>query len=329
MMLKACEVKKGFGLFTAYFTAFDRLLETYLPRLRAHFVACRLDSRLYLFDWLFTIFSRSLPIEANLRVWDLFFRDGESALILAALGIMRMYEEKLLVSDFDQLASFLTGPMPADMSPEELANAMRSFGLRKRTIRSVIAGSRREARAAEAGNQPASSFGKKQASPDAVRSPKASNASAHSPVNHTQSPTFSQHENLPSEKSGGHSLSNGSSRSLSSVSLDLGDGGEIWDLNMDDLRPANGLHRVATIANDLESGAKRSISEPSSDRLRRTSETPEPSSGRNGKTPFFTRLMLLQRQSSMEEWSSLVRSDFPRGDIEVPDGACSKFLFTH
>ncbi|KAL7064275.1 hypothetical protein AAHC03_05622 [Spirometra sp. Aus1] len=314
--------------FTAYFSAFDRLLETCLPRLHAHLLACRLDSRLYLFDWLFTIFSRSLPLEANLRVWDLFFRDGESALILAALGIMRMYEEKLLASDFDQLASFLTGPMPADMCPEELASSMRSFGLRKRTIRSVIAESRREARAAEPNKRPVSSSGEKQTS-------KSSNPSARSSVLHTQPPsTVDQNGILPAEKDGGHSTTNGPSPSASTVSLEMDLEDEIWDLSLNDPRPANGFRRVATIAselstaNNVDGSAKGSPPEPL-DRTRRSSEAPEPSSVSNGKTPFFTRLMLLPRQSSMEEWSSLVRCGFPRADIDLPDGMCSKFLFTH
>ncbi|VDL91324.1 unnamed protein product [Schistocephalus solidus] len=131
-----------FCQFTAYFSAFDRLLETCLPRLHAHFLALPTFSIQYLFQcdlspilaihtchfaFHFPVYSRSLPLEANLRVWDLFFRDGESALILAALGIMRMYEEKLLASDFDQLASFLTGPMPADMCPEELVSCRTSL----------------------------------------------------------------------------------------------------------------------------------------------------------------------------------------------------------
>lgn len=65
-----------------------------------------------------------MPLEVTLRIWDLFFRDGESALLSAALAIMQMYEKKLLASDFDQLASFLTGPLPASMSPNALVSCV-------------------------------------------------------------------------------------------------------------------------------------------------------------------------------------------------------------
>ncbi|VDL28775.1 unnamed protein product [Hymenolepis diminuta] len=124
--------------FATYFGAFDALLEEKIPKLSHHLKACRLDSKLYLFDWLFTVFSRSLPLEVDLRIWDLFLRDGEAALILAALGILKMYEDQLLLYDFDHLASFLTGPMPESMSPDVLTECMRSFDLSTAHIKEAL-----------------------------------------------------------------------------------------------------------------------------------------------------------------------------------------------
>ncbi|VDM30744.1 unnamed protein product [Hydatigera taeniaeformis] len=124
--------------FAAYFGAFDALLEDRMPRLFAHLKSCRLDCRLYLFDWLFTIFSRSLPLDVDLRIWDLFLRDGEAALLLSALGILRMYEKYLLLWDFDHLASFLTGPMPESMSPDDLIACMRSLDLTTADIKGAL-----------------------------------------------------------------------------------------------------------------------------------------------------------------------------------------------
>ncbi|VDK39563.1 unnamed protein product [Taenia asiatica] len=124
--------------FATYFGAFDALLEDRMPRLFAHLKSCRLDCKLYLFDWLFTIFSRSLPLDVDLRIWDLFLRDGEAALLLSALGILRMYEEYLLLWDFDRLASFLTGPMPESMSPDDLTSCMRSLDLSIADIKGAL-----------------------------------------------------------------------------------------------------------------------------------------------------------------------------------------------
>ncbi|KAL5109770.1 TBC1 domain family member 12 [Taenia crassiceps] len=124
--------------FATYFGAFDALLEDRMPRLFAHLKSCRLDCKLYLFDWLFTIFSRSLPLDVDLRIWDLFLRDGEAALLLSALGILRMYEEYLLLWDFDRLASFLTGPMPESMSPDDLTSCMRSLDLSTADIKGAL-----------------------------------------------------------------------------------------------------------------------------------------------------------------------------------------------
>lgn len=124
--------------FATYYEAFDALLGEKMPKLSYHLKACRLDSKLYLFDWLFTVFSRSLPLEVDLRIWDLFLRDGEAALILAALGILKMYEDQLLLYDFDHLASFLTGPMPESMSPDILTESMRSFDLSTTQIKEAL-----------------------------------------------------------------------------------------------------------------------------------------------------------------------------------------------
>nr|CDS24205.1 TBC1 domain family 2 [Echinococcus granulosus] len=124
--------------FAAYFGAFDALLEDRMPRLFDHLKSCRLDCKLYLFDWLFTVFSRSLPLDVDLRIWDLFLRDGEAALLLAALGILRMYEEYLLLWDFDRLASFLTGSLPESMSPDDLTSCMRSLDLSTAVIKNAL-----------------------------------------------------------------------------------------------------------------------------------------------------------------------------------------------
>lgn len=68
-------------------------------------------------------------MDVDLRIWDLFLRDGEAALLLSALGILRMYEEHLLLWDFDRLASFLTGPMPESMSPDDLVSCSILFAI--------------------------------------------------------------------------------------------------------------------------------------------------------------------------------------------------------
>ncbi|KAF5405259.1 TBC1 domain family member 14 [Paragonimus heterotremus] len=125
--------------FIVYFRAFDQTLADRLPRLHAHFSRVGLEPNMYLFDWWFTIFSRSLPLEADMRIWDLFFLDGELALFRAALGVLQLYEPQLLNSNFDQLAMFLTSALPCELSADRLVKQMHSIRLKKKTVLKQLA----------------------------------------------------------------------------------------------------------------------------------------------------------------------------------------------
>ncbi|GAA55182.1 TBC1 domain family member 14 [Clonorchis sinensis] len=125
--------------FIVHFRAFDETLFACMPGLYLHFKRVGLEPNMYLFDWLFTLFSRSLPLETDMRVWDLFFLDGEVALFRAALGVLHVYEAQLLNSNFDQLATFLTSPLPSDLCADELVRHMRSVQLKKKTFNRRLA----------------------------------------------------------------------------------------------------------------------------------------------------------------------------------------------
>jgi len=92
----------------AYFRTFDVLMEEQLPRLHHHFRSECLSHDIYLIDWIFTIYSKSLPLDTACRVWDLFFRDGEEFLFRTALGILWMHQDALIDMEFFRLAQYLT-----------------------------------------------------------------------------------------------------------------------------------------------------------------------------------------------------------------------------
>ncbi|KRX35198.1 TBC1 domain family member 12 [Trichinella murrelli] len=91
-----------------YFTAYDVYFKLALPKLHEHFNNLDISPNLYLIDWLYTIYAKSLPLEITCRIWDLFLRDGDRYLYDAALGILCMYEDILLQMDFDRSVQFLT-----------------------------------------------------------------------------------------------------------------------------------------------------------------------------------------------------------------------------
>ncbi|XP_028826513.1 TBC1 domain family member 12-like isoform X2 [Denticeps clupeoides] len=112
-------------LMLKYFAAFEAFFEENLPRLCEHFRGYSLTPDLYLIDWIFTLYSKSLPLDVACRVWDVFCRDGEEFLFRTGLGILRLYEDVLLQMDFIHIAQFLTR-LPEDMASENLFSCISS-----------------------------------------------------------------------------------------------------------------------------------------------------------------------------------------------------------
>ncbi|KAG7453581.1 hypothetical protein JOB18_039767 [Solea senegalensis] len=122
------------GYMLKYFAAFEVFFEENLPQLFSHFQMSNLTPDLYLIDWIFTLFSKSLPLDVACRVWDVFCRDGEESLFRAGLGILRLYEDVLLQMDFIHIAQFLTR-LPDDLQPHTLFNAMANTHMLSRNRR--------------------------------------------------------------------------------------------------------------------------------------------------------------------------------------------------
>lgn len=121
-------------LMLKYFSAFEIFFEENLPRLFSHFQINSLTPDLYLIDWIFTLYSKSLPLDVACRVWDVFCRDGEESLFRTGLGILRLYEDVLLQMDFIHIAQFLTR-LPEDLQSHTLFNAMANTHMISRNRR--------------------------------------------------------------------------------------------------------------------------------------------------------------------------------------------------
>ncbi|VDN31040.1 unnamed protein product [Gongylonema pulchrum] len=94
---------------TVYFIAYDQYFEQELPKLHHHFDVLDVRPDLYLIEWLYTLYAKSLPFDVSCRIWDVFLRDGEQFLFTTALGILHLYEEELqAMDDFDEIVNFLT-----------------------------------------------------------------------------------------------------------------------------------------------------------------------------------------------------------------------------
>jgi hypothetical protein len=109
-----------------FFRVHQVLLEYNLPKLYRHFNEQKVKPDLYLIEWIFTLFSKSLPLDVMSRVWDVFFRDKEEFLFKTALGILRMYKDQLLEMDFIHIVQFLT-KLPENINATQLFKSIEQI----------------------------------------------------------------------------------------------------------------------------------------------------------------------------------------------------------
>ncbi|XP_017289761.1 TBC1 domain family member 12 [Kryptolebias marmoratus] len=137
LLNKPCQMaffRVDHDLMLKYFAAFEIFFEENLPRLFSHFQTNNLTPDLYLIDWIFTLYSKSLPLDVACRVWDVFCRDGEESLFRTGLGILRLYEDVLMQMDFIHIAQFLTR-LPEDLQPQTLFSSMANTHMISRNRR--------------------------------------------------------------------------------------------------------------------------------------------------------------------------------------------------
>ncbi|KAG5252015.1 growth hormone-regulated TBC protein [Salix suchowensis] len=77
---------------------FQDLLVKKCPRIAVHLEELEFDVSLVATEWFLCLFSKSLPSETTLRVWDVLFYEGAKVLFHVALAIFKMKEEELLLA---------------------------------------------------------------------------------------------------------------------------------------------------------------------------------------------------------------------------------------
>lgn len=124
----------------AYYQTFETLLAANLPALATHLQDIGVTPDLYVLDWLLTVFSRPLPLDAAVRIWDVYLRDGEEFLLRAAIGILKLYEEVLMTQECTATAAQFLTRLPDDLCADALFRAIASVrtSAHKRTFTQVL-----------------------------------------------------------------------------------------------------------------------------------------------------------------------------------------------
>ncbi|XP_036902093.1 TBC1 domain family member 14 isoform X2 [Sturnira hondurensis] len=156
LLNKPCQMaffRVDHGLMLTYFAAFEVFFEENLPKLFAHFKKNNLTPDIYLIDWIFTLYSKSLPLDLACRVWDVFCRDGEEFLFRTALGLLKLFEDVLTRMDFIHMAQFLTR-LPDHLPSEELFSSIAAVQMQSRNRKwaQVLTALQRDTRDVEKGS---------------------------------------------------------------------------------------------------------------------------------------------------------------------------------
>ncbi|PIA38299.1 hypothetical protein AQUCO_02800169v1 [Aquilegia coerulea] len=77
---------------------FKDLLAKKCPRIAAHLEAMEFDVSLVATEWFLCLFSKSLPSETTMRVWDVLFNEGAKVMFHVALAIFKMKEDEILMA---------------------------------------------------------------------------------------------------------------------------------------------------------------------------------------------------------------------------------------
>lgn len=75
---------------------FAKLIEQKLPKLHRSFERAQMHLPLITLQWFLCLFVNTLPTETVLRVWDMFFNEGDKVLFRIAIGLLKLHEAKLL-----------------------------------------------------------------------------------------------------------------------------------------------------------------------------------------------------------------------------------------
>jgi hypothetical protein len=87
---------------------FERLLEDFEPALYCHLHRKGISPHLYATQWFLTLFAYRFPLQLVLRIYDLIFSEGLSAILRFGIVLMQKNASTLLaLSDMQQLTTFL------------------------------------------------------------------------------------------------------------------------------------------------------------------------------------------------------------------------------
>lgn len=99
----------------------------HLPKIAKRFEDMRLTPDMYIVDWVLTLFSKALPLDLAMRVWDYFFFEGTRFIFRVALGILKYGSPVLESGEFEECLTWLTHLNRANIVEADLFECIKSI----------------------------------------------------------------------------------------------------------------------------------------------------------------------------------------------------------
>lgn len=82
---------------------------------------------MFIVDWVLTLFSKSLPLDLAMRIWDYFFFEGTPFIFRVTLGILKYGSSLLESADFEDCLTWVTHLAKQELVEEDLFDSIKSI----------------------------------------------------------------------------------------------------------------------------------------------------------------------------------------------------------
>jgi len=111
--------RENFEQLQLRFYQLERLVETRIPDLHAHFQEIGLETHMYASQWFLTLFSAKFPLHLVFRVLDVFLLQGVDTIFQVSLALLMMARKELLTQDFENTMKYFRVNIPKRLRNEE------------------------------------------------------------------------------------------------------------------------------------------------------------------------------------------------------------------
>jgi len=117
---------------------FGQLLQSMDPEVHARLTAWGIEPINYVPNWFLPMFTRILPWETMMRVWDTFFFEGPIWIVRISLAIIRIIREPLMAcKDYDSALTLLLHPPSNNLTPDNVLGCALSVKLKDGEVRKL------------------------------------------------------------------------------------------------------------------------------------------------------------------------------------------------